>query len=339
MDFTDKNVYVLCPANVTTGGVELMHQLVDYLRRNGRNAYVVYFGDNNSNTVPSAYQMYNISVSEMIPDDNSSCVVFPEGYLYLSYNYKKVIKIFWWMSVDNFYNLSRRHIVLRDWFKWNKRISVVEFIRRIIKKSEYKGIIPISLSQLAKSSSINAYQSEYARLFLLKNRFKKLVPLSDYINQDYLTSNIEKNKERVVLYNPKKGYSFTKRLIDSCPDIEWSPLINMTRSQMRERLSSSMVYIDFGNHPGKDRIPREAAMSGCCIITGKRGAANNAVDIDIPTYYKFEDSNSSIPKIKKLIFDIFNDYTSHFAAQASYRRKIESEKQTFENEIDSLFNI
>lgn len=35
----------------------------------------------------------------------------------------------------------------------------------------------------------------------------------------------------------------------------------------------------FRQPPGKDRMPREAAMPGCCVITGKRGAAANPFDI------------------------------------------------------------
>ena len=33
-------------------------------------------------------------------------------------------------------------------------------------------------------------------------------------------------------------------------------LIGMTTEEMRSCMSKSKVYIDFGNHPGKDRIPR-----------------------------------------------------------------------------------
>ena len=43
-------------------------------------------------------------------------------------------------------------------------------------------------------------------------------------------------------------------------DLRWVPLIGMTTEEMRSCMSKSKVYIDFGNHPGKDRIPREAAI-------------------------------------------------------------------------------
>lgn len=71
------------------------------------------------------------------------------------------------------------------------------------------------------------------------------------------------------------------------PDVNWVPLVNMTNDQVKQKMLNSKVYIDFGNHPGKDRFPREAAISGCCIITGKRGAANYYEDVRIPEKFKF----------------------------------------------------
>jgi len=35
-------IYVVAPFNYSTGGVELLHQLVDYLRNRGQDAYIVY---------------------------------------------------------------------------------------------------------------------------------------------------------------------------------------------------------------------------------------------------------------------------------------------------------
>lgn len=336
---TDSKVYVLCPANVITGGVELMHQLVDFLNNHQRLAYVVYFGESNLNVIPDAYKKYNIQVSDKAPDEESSCIVFPEGFLYMSQPYKKAQKIFWWMSVDNFYKLSGYNISLKDIFEWDKRRFFIESARRVLKRKEYIGIEKISIADLINVNAINAYQSEYARLFLSNHRFTNLVPLSDYINQEYLTVPTDNKKEKVVLYNPKKGFAFTKRIMDSAPEIKWTPLVNLTREQMREKLTHSMVYVDFGNHPGKDRIPREAAMSGCCIITGKRGAAGNPVDVMIPSHYKYDDNQANISAIVKCIRDIFGDYGKCFEQQKEYREKIKNEKSVFESEIASLFGL
>ena len=40
-------LYILCPANRVTGGTELAHQLVDYLIFNRKDAYIVYYNQNN----------------------------------------------------------------------------------------------------------------------------------------------------------------------------------------------------------------------------------------------------------------------------------------------------
>ena len=46
-------------------------------------------------------------------------------------------------------------------------------------------------------------------------------------------------------------------------------------------------YIDFGPHPGMDRLPREAALAGCIVITNREGAAAHDEDVPLPPEYKF----------------------------------------------------
>ncbi|KAL3809235.1 hypothetical protein ACHAXA_005283 [Cyclostephanos tholiformis] len=46
-------------------------------------------------------------------------------------------------------------------------------------------------------------------------------------------------------------------------------------------------YIDFGPHPGMDRLPREAALAGCIVITNREGAAAHDEDVPLPQEFKF----------------------------------------------------
>jgi hypothetical protein len=55
----------------------------------------------------------------------------------------------------------------------------------------------------------------------------------------------------------------------------------MSRKEVISSLTSSKIYLDLGIHPGTDRIPREAALLGCVIVTNKRGSAGNKIDVDI----------------------------------------------------------
>jgi hypothetical protein len=111
----------------------------------------------------------------------------------------------------------------------------------------------------------------------------------------------------------------------------------MTKEQIKKQLQSSKIYIDFGNHPGKDRFPREAAICGCCILTGKSGAAENDVDISIPSRYKFDDTIESIPIIVKQIEVILNNYELCINDFNSYVSRIKNEKALFEKQVSSIF--
>ena len=39
-----RKVYVLCPSDTVTGGIELLHQLVDVLRNQNIEAFIKYIG-------------------------------------------------------------------------------------------------------------------------------------------------------------------------------------------------------------------------------------------------------------------------------------------------------
>jgi len=104
-------------------------------------------------------------------------------------------------------------------------------------------------------------------------------------------------------------------------------------------LRKSKLYIDFGNHPGKDRFPREAVASGCCIITGKKGAARNEIDIPIKDCYKFNDIQSEIPEIVKKINYIMSNYNSCICDFNSYKEIIKMEKEIFNSDVESIFKL
>ena len=185
-------------------------------------------------------------------------------------------------------------------------------------------------------------QSEYARLFLLEKGVPRdsIKHLGDYIENEIIEaskcSRFEE-KEDIVLYNPKKGIEFTERLMKSSSDIKWVPLINMSKNQLIDAMQRAKVYIDFGNHPGKDRIPREAVLCGCCIITGKRGSAKNNVDIPIPECYKFDDCEKNIERIVSAIRELFSTYSSAIHDFDNYRDRILREEDEFETEAIEIF--
>ena len=187
--------------------------------------------------------------------------------------------------------------------------------------------------------TLHLAQSEYAVDFLAKKGFTNVRYLSDFINKNYLLESDEKlkcQKENIVIYNPSKGLLFTKKIIKANRDINFMPLVNMTNKEIMDYMSKAKLYIDFGAHPGKDRMPREAAVMGCCVITGKRGSAGFD-DISIPEKYKFVDKNSSINKISNAINDILNNYYERISDFSNYREIIKNEEEKFYKDVKEIF--
>lgn len=146
-------------------------------------------------------------------------------------------------------------------------------------------------------------------------------------------------KKNIVAYNPRKGFEITEQLMELAPDIDWRPIEKMTPEQVQNLLAQAKVYIDFGNHPGKDRIPREAAISGCVVITGKRGAAANDVDINIPADFKFDERAIDGQPIIQKIREVFDNFTAAHARQADYRARILDDKNRFTKEVAAAFEL
>ena len=51
-----KKIYIACPANVATGGPELLHQLCHKLRKKGYISYMYYYGRKSANPVHERYE-------------------------------------------------------------------------------------------------------------------------------------------------------------------------------------------------------------------------------------------------------------------------------------------
>ncbi|WP_312823947.1 hypothetical protein [Epilithonimonas sp.] len=184
----------------------------------------------------------------------------------------------------------------------------------------------------------NFYQSHYALQFIKKLGLKNPLPLSDFINSDILQLSVStdiSSKENIIVYNPQKGIEKIETLKKNSPkNFNWIPIENMSPIEVQELFKKSKLYIDFGYHPGKDRIPREAAVNDCCIITNREGSAKNNIDIPIFDKYKFSEPIKNQTKIFELISDIFANYKLHLKNFQSYKNKILREEQIFEIEID-----
>lgn len=310
-------VYVCCPGDAVTGGPELLHQFVNELRTQGVNAFILYMPFDRKFEVPSQYKHYNTPIADFESVDvSNSVVVIPEVCTSLIKNFKNAHIAIWWLSVDNYIGSDGEN-------------PTKDYLAHLLRVFLFK---KLKVSSMANFSHF--VQSEYARLFLLGKGIKSSF-LTDYLNETHLKKDNLTNlviREDIIAYNPKKGRSFTQKIMSENPSLKFVPIQNMSASEVKNLLQRSKIYIDFGHHPGKDRFPREAAMAGCCIITGKRGSANNSIDISIPEQYKIKGKGLS-KSFFTIANDIFSNFDSHYKLFDSYRNNIMKEPEVFKEQV------
>jgi len=350
----DTVIYVAAPAKVATGGPELLHQLVYNLRTHlGLNAFMYYYPPDVLEPVHPAYKDYNNPFVRKIVDDGNNILVVPEviSGIKILRHFANIQKVIWWLSIDNFlvsYLLSNKFgptpdlFVLRLLNKLTKKLvgaPMVDINGTIIDRflGDIELMDKIFRKLKIKEVQFHLYQSYYAKNFLESLGIHNVAYLSDYLNNEFLLEDVPPDtKEDIVAFNPKKGFSFTRKIIATAPDITFVPIKNMSRSEVIQLLKKAKVYIDFGNHPGKDRIPREAAILGCCVVVGKKGSAANPYDVPIPDKYKFEVNSENIPAIVRTIKYCLHSYQEANRDFAAYRESVRQEPQKF---IQSMFAI
>lgn len=329
-------IYVLCPAYFKTGGTELLHQLVYWLQYYNIAAHIVYTDATKEKNINPAFKQYvnaYLNFKDIIDSKENICIL-PEIFTNYARQIKQSRKVIWWESVDNylfessvFYNLK--------FANFRKALHIIK--RRLLRKECNQ----LSIKELRKVD-YHLVQSYYAKDFAKNNKFNNILYLSDYINDIYIKSINQidfSKKQDLVCYNPKKGKKFTSKILQKAinTNIKFVPIINMTNEEVRDLLTKAKVYIDFGEHPGKDRFPREAAASFCCIITGKKGAAQFYDDVKIPDKYKFKDKRKNIRKIWKQINYCVDFYESAITDFENYRSYIADEKDYFKQCIANIF--
>jgi hypothetical protein len=281
-----------------------------------------YVGVGEGDPVPQRFQKYCPEWVSEIVDAENNALIFPEIFTNFRVEYKKIRLFCWWLSVDNYYlhRNKRRARILR---KFGKILS------NIVKDAIFSECRIVHLSQCERITQ-----------FLKGKGGEQVRSLSDYLNQEFLDAAKKRDSVKrhdVVLYNPKKGKNFTAKIMAAAKDLNFVPIQGMTPSQVADLLWSSKVYIDFGNHPGKDRFPREAAVMGCVVITGMKGSAGNDLDVPLPVGFKYHDKYSNVPAVVACIRNALQNHDGCSLLFDEYRQMILSEPARFSNDVSILF--
>ena len=199
-------IYVACPGDTVTGGIELLHQLVHELNNQGAEAYIWSV----NGAVPKVYAD-EYQNPEGTPDA-ADYKIFPEIWASYANRTSGKCAVFW-ESVDNYFPHTSRE----DWFKFSDDILHIS-------QSEY---------------------SERFLRYVLNIPDENIIHVADYVNADFLNCDISGERKQQVLYNPVKGFGFAGKLIAYMQDVCFIPITGLERDQIIKLMTESMVYVDF----------------------------------------------------------------------------------------------
>jgi hypothetical protein len=327
-----KEVLIFSPS-VKTGGPEALHQLGYHIARNGGMARMAYYNvplSVEGNVLRSGkgafpllehFAQYQPQVLRESPLTADTLLVFPEPLSKTAATFRgqPCQRALWWLSVDNAVEA-------------NPELLDQEYTRALF----------------ADHDLSHFYQSEYARTALMNNKAQHYLPLSDYTDPQFIQRSLTashnppiRSRDNKVCFFPNKGRELA-RLFLTCDtslrqQVEFVPIREMTKAQVRDALFQARVYIDFGHHPGKDRVPREAAIAGAVVLLHSAGAANFFGDHPLSADYRFTRDDVISGRLHERLDDILDDPEAHFAAQRLYRQHILLEQERFDIEVRSSF--
>ncbi len=342
-------VYILAPANTFTGGPELLHQFAYHFFKLFKvKTKMVYLPMDQKNLVHKNFKKYKVAYSSSIIDHEDNILIIPEANMYLEFSmkFKKLKKILWWMSLDNYfgykfkyeYNKYLRSLIKIPYKLINIFNKIVNYNFGIYTEHDYLKFFysfkSINTQKELTQISLHMAQSYYSLNFL-KKKFKNVKYLSDYQRDEIIKINKTKNKKNIICYSGKSN-KFIDKIIEYT-NLPMLKLSGIKSNNVIKILKSSKLFIDFGYHPGKDRLPREAVVLNNCIITNKKGSASNSIDIPIKKKYKFLETNNNLPKIEKTINKIIIEYHKEIKHFKNYKKLVLKEKKKFLVDLKKIF--
>lgn len=184
-------------------------------------------------------------------------------------------------------------------------------------------------------------QSHYAVQFLSSLPAKNIQMLSDVTEFDkysVLEGHLENPFD--IAYLPAKAKGAEEIIEKLATEFSVVALHNMDRATVNKTLSNSQIFLDFGHHPGKDRVPREAALAGAIPLIRYAGAAMHPEDVPLSEKFFIANEDFLNPeKILKICRKCIDNKKLYLAELQGYQQHIRKEDEIFRKEIRGLIEI
>ncbi len=322
-------IYIFCPANFATGGPEALHQLAHHLNKLGFNAFMYYENAHHIiDPVHPFYKKYTVPYVKEVENDKNHLLILPEAALdpLFKKEFSEIRKVIWWLSVTYYY--LKLHSKIR-----RSRRKLSYWIRKL-----YNPIQFATLDKIREMGVPCIAHSHYSLIHLKENNIQPIGQISDYMSKSFFEL-VDENlvKEDIIIYNPKKNGEFLDKIIKLTPKLRWMPLIDLSPEEVAQWMNKAKLYVDFGFHPGKERMPRESCIMNCCMIIGRDGSAMYDEDMPILDKYRFEKEDQNIPKIVEIINQCLTNYNEEIKNFIPYKKILYKEEEKFILDIKSVF--
>jgi len=179
----------------------------------------------------------------------------------------------------------------------------------------------------------HAFQSEYARRRLERLGYRGLM-LTDYLRTTFDQNTPTAPKEDLIAYNGTKSALQVTRIRLAWPQLACVAIRGLSHDEVRSVLARAKLYVDFGPHPGRDRMPREAALLDCVVLTNREGSAGLHEDVPLPEALKVDTTDIRAAALR--VQDTLANYERFHAGLEAYRRWIRTQRETFAAEARAL---
>ena len=364
---TSPRVYVASPLGQRTGGPEALTLLVHSLRQRGVESYLIPMRNFRGKSNHPEYEVYDFEVAERIADPQRDHFVLTEvspiesrrelsqvpdervWMLWLSVNFSPIPQARYFKADQEdcsfFPPGVEQHLpelwpyddspisggTFRNWREALRRTRSLGSRRAIATPVE---ALSIDYAERTVRRDINfGTQSYYGQAFVRRHLGREAFMLSDYPRAMPSIGDV-KRKPNLVTYNGAKGQWKIDDLRSRLPDVEFRPIQGMSREEVYQALAQSTLYIEIGHLPGRDRLPREAALLGTPTVLLARGAGFCWEDFPLGVDYRIPYTVDWADRMAPVIRESLADQKHVLAEQEEFRNWVQGEKERYDQAID-----
>jgi hypothetical protein len=280
-----------------------------------------------------AFDWYDAPEAENPFDGPEDAIVVPEAFPGLLAGAGRATVVCWWLSVDN----SPLFAATQAWRRrriWTSTEPLARLVARRIKGR----ILRLRYARLLRAAR-HVCQSHYAQATVSAELGVPAQLLTDYVVVQGMAPRPGRVERVRIAYNPAKGGDIVEAVQDAMSDdrADWLPISGMSQQQVCAALASADVYLDLGHQPGKDRMPREAAMAGAVTLVARFGAGASDKDFPLPDQHRIPTEPEFLANVRRTLELVMEDVPHHWELQASFRDALAREREVFRQEVVEIF--